>query len=661
MNASHTHTPMRQRQRGMAAVMVVVLLIAGVLFILSQTLNIVGTRSSDNAQDLDSTAALMLAESGLQRAQAVVGGAAVGGLYADTNCTAITATGPFALGRGTFNYSSAVSDPPTCGASSASPCSTCTVSVTGTVGSAVRTLSTLYELATVNGTTGTGQTVTMVLKNTSDFPAIALFQLAWQRQASGGNADASICANGASGCGNRWNVESSSGNTSVGGMGVSVTIPALTYSKVVTQTLTRSRNYTEVGGLFPGLSGAPTLLNSYWKESGGAHTKTVANAGSTGQVNSGAVVGAAGACVAAPDTYGSGSDQTCNTWCVGGDTLVFGVSGRSAAVTDQITGITFNTNGTPSQNVPMTRIVHYPDTDGSIVNASGKIYAEVWKAYNPDYMSDGTGVGATSYPTLVLATAGANIANTNVASGTTTLHVTSITNSANVQICVGDILSGQAGIDNHTITGTPGGTCSNSTGAYTFSPAASANANSAIAIKSTTLRVQAASGTSFTAGATNNGSVSIASGPVAGNYTLSSAATVGTSTLISQGASGTTIGVPLGTALPSVGTRVAIYSTGTGTGAFAAGTTVTAVGANSFTVSSAPTTVVQGATVCGGICAFFDSPSLTSSTTEFTVTASGGTTQWGGGFMCLKGVNDPLVVPVTSTTSTARTWQETVQ
>ena len=661
MNKAHSSS--RSRQQGIVAVMVAVLLVAGVLFILMQTLGLVGTRSVDNSRELDSAAALMLAESGLQRAQAMLGTATSGGLYSNADCTAAGAGGPFALGRGTFGYSSAVSSPAACGSTAPDPCLACSIAAKGTVGSTERTLNLAFDIGTVNGVTGKGTTVTMVLKNTHDFPAVALFQLAWQRQSSGGNADASVCSNGATGCGNRWNVESSSGNTSVGSMGVSVDIAALTYSKVITQTLTQVRNYSEVGALFPGLAGAPTIIgtSSYWKESGGAHTKTVSNSGASGQTNSG-VAAAAGTCASAPNAYGGGSDQTCNNWCYGGDTLVFGVSGRSAAVADEISSVAFNTSGTPAQNIALSRIVHFPYVDGSIVNASGKIYAEVWKAYNPDYMSDGAGAGVTSYTTAVKAIAGASITNSNISKDTTTLRVTAI-GDANARICVGDKMFGDSGIDGSTITSTPGGSCSAATGNYTFNPPASNSANNTIEIRSTTLRVLGQTGSNFTAGATSNGAVTIV-GSSGSDYTIGTATNLGAVSYITQGTNSTTIRVPNGGALPGVGTLVSVYSVGTsptGAGTFPAGAIVQSVGTNSFTVSSAPTTPLLGATVCGGTCAFFNSPSSTSSTTEFTVTRTGGTTQWGGGFMCLKGVNNPLIVPVTSTTSTPKTWQETVQ
>jgi hypothetical protein len=104
----------------------------------------------------------------------------------------------------------------------------------------------------------------------------------------------------------------------------------------------------------------------------------------------------------------------------------------------------------------------------------------------------------------------------------------------------------------------------------------------------------------------------------------------------------------------------AVNSSPAGTGTFASGTTVLSVGEDSFTVSAVPSNGLYGASVCGGICAFFKSPSDPASTTQFTVVKSGGTTQFASGFVCLRGVDQPKIAPVTSTTLTTSRWQEVV-
>jgi hypothetical protein len=160
-----------------------------------------------------------------------------------------------------------------------------------------------------------------------------------------------------------------------------------------------------------------------------------------------------------------------------------------------------------------------------------------------------------------------------------------------------------------------------------------------------------------------------------GRYVLSGAATTAASGAVKAGTPGATLyqpllapdgssnGVPPVSTLPADGTRIAVFS---GTGALDVNTTAYALlDANSvtksFTVSSAPTTALDNATTCGGTCAFFDSPSSTSATTEFIVTRSGGTTQWGGGFTCLRGVDKSKITAVTDISSiTSSSWSEQI-
>lgn len=659
-------------QRGFMGIVAAILLVAGVLFVLTQSLGLVGSRSVDVSRDLDAAAALMLAESALQRAQFTVTGAASSGVLTNTNCTQFSGTGPISLGRGTFSYGTAVSFPATCSATGNTPCGSCTFTVSGTVGSTVRTVSQLFNFSSVNGVAGNGQTVTMSLANgTNTVPAMALFNLAFQRQGTGGNAEASICTNGATGCSNRWNLVSGNGNNAVGGMGVSVDIAPLATSKIISQYISQPRSYAEVGALFPSTSATvtPTVVSSYWNDASQNGGTVGGNNDTTGTTNSGVASTSTATCVASPNVYGSGSSQTCTSWCYDADTLVFGVSGRSASTADEIRTVTFNTAGSLPQNVTMSRVVHFPNI--GISGASGRVFSEVWWAHNLRYESSATGVGARSHTPVAQVMAGAAInLNANISNNGTSMVVASYVHP-NSRICVGDGFSSPTALAGLTVTAVAGGgTCTGSTGTFTLSSpgaASTVNKNNTIpTTKSTTLTVFVSSG-SFSTGtlATPNGNVNIASGPNgSGNYVLSAAAYVAPA-YGTQGSSSSTIQVPAGTALPAVGTRVAIYQTSvsgfTGQGSIPANTTVTAVGVDSFTLSAAPTVGLAGVTLCGGICAFFNTPGSTSSSTTFTIGKSAGTAQWAGGFMCMRGVDKALVTPVSSSSTTAGDWREPVQ
>jgi hypothetical protein len=674
---------MNTRQLGAITIIVMMLLVAGVLLILSQSADLLRNRGTDTSQELDSSAALMLAESGLARARAIITSGQTSGTFGSTTCDGIATGGPFSLGRGTFNYTSVVADPAGCAAGA---CNTCTVTAAGTVGGTQRTLSTVFSLGTLNGVTGRGQTVRMVLKNTYTVPALALFDLSWRRQGQGGNSASTLttCLT----CTLLWNIESSNGKPSVGGMGTAVPIDANVLSQLVTQTLSLSRDFVEVGGLFPSVnSSSPVLKGSYWSNNGTSQTKAN-NQTWSGATNSGVVESDTSTCLVGstvPNPPGNNTNQTCNNWCKDGDTLVFGFSGRSSTITGEIqdtstTAVKFGTGGSNPQNVQLTRLVHFPNTDGSIGGATGQIYSEIWYAANPAYKmtgSFGTGAGASSYPRNVVAGAGGQITlSANGGNNDVSLTAASVSG----YVCVGDSFVSGTNLNTSTITAVPGGgTCSNSSGTYGFSPKATGNVNKNNTfpqVASTRLIVQRDSygplktGGDLQAGTTDAGAVTIAAGgagsiTIGGNtyvtYPLSSAAYQAV-TNISQGSASNTIYLPGSAPLPAVGTKLQVYSTGTGgSGVLAAQVAVTAQGTNSFTVSGT-TPSIKNVVLCGGTCAFFNDPSSTSSSTSFTFTpVASTTTQWAGGFMCMSGVDASKIVPVVSSAVRQRTWSESIQ
>jgi hypothetical protein len=674
-------------QRGAISILMAMLLIAGVIFILAQTLGIMRVRGVDTAQSLDSSAAMMLAESGLERAEGILGAAVTGNINTDATCTAIASDGPFSVGRGTISYSSATSLPALCGG--ANPvCTSCTVTAKGIVGSTERDLTLKYNLGTVNGTTGRGNTITMVLKNTFAQPAIALFNLAWRRQGNGGNSASTLtsCTTSSS-CQLLWNVESSNGKPSVGGLGTSVPIAGNTLSQTVTQTLDQSRDYSEVGALFPGLSGLPTVIGSYWSNTG--TNETAINSGSSGATNSGTVSSGGGTCLiggTVPNPPGNTTTQNCSNWCLAGDTLVLGLSGRGASSADETTAIAFNTTGTNGyapQNVAMTRVVHFPNTDGSISNATGQVYSESWYAYNAAYnastvtsVPSSTNIGPTTYSAAIFGVAGVpSLSVSNLGNNDTTGDFSGNTG----RMCVGDTMTGSkvnSLIDAiYTGAGQTGTsiTCADATaatpqtsGSFTLHTQTTGGGTTTVAVNSTSLKAISSSGTLATGSATilSGGTLNIASSPPAGGiYPLSSAANVLGYVVQGTGLS-TTVTVGSSADLPATaGMIVQVYKLATGgTGALAANTRVTAItGANTFTLSAAPTTPLMGVQLCGGTCALFNEPSVSTASSVFTLTKSGGTSQFSAGFMCLSGVDKNNIIPVTSSAVQKRVWNETIQ
>jgi hypothetical protein len=160
--------------------------------------------------------------------------------------------------------------------------------------------------------------------------------------------------------------------------------------------------------------------------------------------------------------------------------------------------------------------------------------------------------------------------------------------------------------------------------------------------------------------ATTYGRTEVAGG--LGRYPLSGAATrVASGSSLQAGTPGTTLYLPSTSSQPAVTTPAMLITVKSGTGVVAPGTTVTAVSSpnaatTAFTVSAAPTTALDGASVCAGTCAFF----VPGATTTF---ALGGVTgnfnEWAAGFTCLKGVDLTPQVVTTTAPANAR-WTEAV-
>lgn len=385
--------PMPTRQRGIVIIAVVLILIAAVVFALSQTLSINGTGSLDNKQQLDSSAALYLAESGLEKAQGTLKLAPITS-NVDSVCTGITEA--YALGRGSVDI---IGTPTSC-SNTANQCTRCSITSTGSVGLVKRTINRSISNNIVNGTAGAGPKATMVLKNTSAFSAVALFNLATRLK--GGDTE-TLCNTvtttngGTANCALRWNLQSSNGGGAftVGGLGVSVVIPA-NDSATITQTLNSDRNYAEVGIVFPGNS-APSVVGSFWDDTSGGGLKTIGAFGGSsfitnGATNNGSACATNDSSCPASTTPKSPSAQASKSWCYGADTLAFGFSGRSwdnypASLDNQLSNVTFGTSGSGSNalNIPFARLASFPNSQ--VISAPGDVFSEIWYVYNKDYLN----------------------------------------------------------------------------------------------------------------------------------------------------------------------------------------------------------------------------------------------------------------------------------
>lgn len=491
---------------------------------------------------------------------------------------------------------------------------------------------------------------------------------------------------------------------------------------------TKSEDYSLVGAIFPNTDVAGTTpLGKYWNSSSSSNSTVLHNNSPTypngyiGYTNSG-VAGGATACTT-PDLTHENTTQTCTNWCMNtgtlqpADTLVYNFSAFSTGLANSLTDVKFNTAGSNPQNISLTKLVHFPNSTAT--GTATDIYADIWYLYNKSYASENLtgavatpatsalGAGATSYPTAVKGTVGATVNNTSTQLFTKAVrNIMTVNSISSGALSIGDKVSpGDSKLDSTvTITAVPANfpACLSASPwcVYTFSgnvyTGSSNNYNPTnLTTQSTKLIIQGYTGSSNLTGsqagtltnittATNNffnsaGTASylyIQSGTNATSYTVSSSAPMASpytpvqgrsngTIYVTQGPPTTTITLPTGaSAIDSsyVGTYVAVYN---GNGSFPQQTKISAVtDSTHFTVDNSITNGISGAIVCGGICAFFDTPSnQTSNTTQFKVyTNSTGTQDWASGFTCLYGVQaDKIYAVPASTTSSATTWHEEVQ
>ncbi len=132
MKHSLKHTAAHNAQRGVVSILSLMLLVSVVIFILAKSIDMSGSRALETQQYFDSTAALALAESGKEVANASITAA----VNADdaaflASCSGFASSSPIALGQGTFQY---IPSP------TPSSSSLCPIRIKGSVRGASRTL-----------------------------------------------------------------------------------------------------------------------------------------------------------------------------------------------------------------------------------------------------------------------------------------------------------------------------------------------------------------------------------------------------------------------------------------------------------------------------------------------------------------------------------------
>ena len=694
---------LHSRQRGIVSVAAALILIAAVVFVLTQTYGIIGASSQSNAQQLDSTAAFFLAESGLEQGQGKLR-LAPDPTVQSVCLTDVPGTSP-TLGRGTFTLTTAAAG---CDINNLN-CTSCTITSTGKVGAAARTVVSVISLSAPSGGAlgcgGSGATPVVcpvattpaaylnkdIVQsiNVTTVPVILFSNMAYLRHPSGGannvNAATGCVLLGPSSpaCTTQWNDESntSAGSGVVGSRGASVRIDT-PGSYTFTQHLTADSLFAAVGAKFGATGSTLTISGSYWSDSGSGGLTVRNNSTAIGATNNGAACAAddgTATCPNAasppspiPDPPSSGSAQTSRSWCYDADTLVLGFSGKSSTNNNgDLTAFTLGTS--PASSVPAgLAVTAFPKP---VAGTNSELYSAMRYIYNPTYLSASDATSGA----VVTGSAGAVFTGT-LSNGANSMVIApgGVTSG---RLSVGDVISGSSRLggagNTTTITSAP---LLGLDGAYTLANNSSGNVTPSLTATSTKLYVTAASrpylavgDTIYGTGVTNAptiGSLDTGTGGI-GSYTLSAvplsaAPQQFASTTITS--NGRAVSTPASTTAPADGTYVAERWTASRSVALASGTTLAATTvaasppptATLFYLTARPAKPLSGAQICGGICAFFTHTSA-SAQTPFTIGISG-TSQWAAGMTCLKGVDTGSIVTLTGASGIvqATSWTEPV-
>lgn len=434
------HSP--RRQSGIVTLWAVIFIIVGVMITLTQLYDIAGSRGTATGKQSDSTSALFVAESGLQRGI----GTLMAAEYVSTDvCTTAylmtsggTQQASYPVGGGNFTLAAQ------CTVTNGTICEQCQITSTGTIGTASRQLQTTLRLRTgdegaiCNAATEDCQNLnaddpnwSFRLVNNTGSDAIGIFNLAAKRQS---NTSGSICPPGYPAvCSMLWNLDAQNGGGSIGNMGNAVPIAAGGSFTTFQQLTGGNYSIAEAGVLFTGTS-APSLIPSgsyhaYWAQtqSGNPDGDGLGTGGKQNTSVGGVINGSdsTGTCQAndtatltslylnaSPSTPNK-QLNTCNNWCYGGDTLVMGIALAPSAGTltalPYVEGATnysagtlnsriwFNTaggytpDGSKGTTIPLKRIITYPIDSSASADVKAtfptNVVSELWYVHNPQYLS----------------------------------------------------------------------------------------------------------------------------------------------------------------------------------------------------------------------------------------------------------------------------------
>ncbi len=368
--------PLRSHQRGMFAVVTVLMLLIVVASALRFLLTAAEGNSSATLSHQQSTKALLAADSGIESMLAKMrkagpmscaGASFPAGTLDGASYSMLAAT-------------SVANIPVSSACNGMLVAHGCRGQVQGSVGSSTRTVSVdiAYCSPTSAGVAGFGGYTTNIAQTINPYQAnsVIVSNLAFRRKsdAGGPNTSATTCTQTGtySGtCTQGWSIQSSSGIPSVGGRGVIATTTEVGDYTVI-QNLGLDRNYVATGAIFEGTG--VTYLGAY------ADDQSAQNKGTAGTSN--IVAGQ----VKDGRTLGTSATGTAG-WCKGADTIIFGFSAKAEAANDTLTSVSFGT-----LHAPMVLLERYH-------SLTYDMYSEVWFYHKPIAQGGIDSLFATGVPT----------------------------------------------------------------------------------------------------------------------------------------------------------------------------------------------------------------------------------------------------------------------
>ncbi len=408
-----------KRQQG-AATIAITMLIIGILTAALMTLMSVSSSAvRDAAQQEAQIAAFFLAESGQEKAHAILSQTLQNGTYTETNCSDLALLPASALGRGTFEYVSALPYPADCPADAARCCA---VTVKGTVDNTSRWLRVLFASQVSQGIEGNGSQIVFNLVTTQAGAAV-FTNLAYMSKTQGGsNAHVASCTNPSGSCllnGTGWDL-AQTGSFKVSGMGVygEMRLPG---NYGITQTLLNNqnnpapRNYVQVGAVFYPVTGqSVSFIGSY------------ADDHQTSDHKSSGVLPANWFCAA---SNGIASASV----AASADTLLYGFSSATALAGGELNAV--------SLGDPLMPQLYFRQRVSLTGKQGDNLFSQIWTAYNPAYFSTAGASNGANF----MGTIGAKFSGTITGENTTKILTLTSGLNSNAVLSPGDVIKNSSG------------------------------------------------------------------------------------------------------------------------------------------------------------------------------------------------------------------------